>query len=86
MPSRMRHTIAYLGIYKVPCTLSSSSDQCGAQQCIRSFSSDCECLRIFIQVPAVFGNFCVVQSLPTGFRGVQIVSLSAKRTGKELLW
>lgn len=59
MPSRMRHTIAYLDIYKVPCTLSSSSDQCGAQRCVRSFSSDCECLCFFIPVPAVFGNFCV---------------------------
>lgn len=80
MPSRARHTIAHLDIYKVPCTLSSSSDQCGAQRGVRSFSSGREYLQVFVQVPAVFGNFCVVQSLQPGFRDVQIGSLPAKRT------
>lgn len=84
MPSGVRHAIAYFDIYKVPCTqctLSSSSDQCGTQGDVGSFSSGRECLHIFVQVPAVFGNFYVVQSLQTGFRDVPIVSLSAKRTG-----
>lgn len=76
---------AYNCIYgcKVPCTLSSSSNQCGAQLCVRSFSSGYECLHIFIQVPAVFGNFCVVQSLQTGFRDVQIVSYLTKEQVKN---
>lgn len=75
------HIIGCLDIYGVPCTLSSFPDQCGSQQGIRSFSSGHECLCIFIQVPAVFWNFCVGQSLQRGFRDVQIVSLSAKRKG-----